>query len=284
MSHSPLSGIELVVLDLDGTLLPSSKELTPESRRVIGEVRAAGIEVTLATGKGWTLTRGYAQRLGLEVPIVALEGALVGHPTRAQATPGEMLRHLTHDALTLRRVRRALEDLAVGWFFTRDGRHILAQQRLEVIVHLLRVWDPAVEFVQAPLDDPDHGRAHVLHVVGEQEPVAEAHRRLRELRMPGVQLLHARFWDGLWQIMLMPADVGKQHGLQCLLDHLELPAANVLACGDWLNDLDMLRMAGVSVAPGNAVPDVRAAADHVLPHTCEEDAIPRFLDAALRAL
>ena len=94
MTPSPLRGIELVALDLDGTLLPSSKRLTPETKRVVAQVREAGIHVTLVTGKGWTLTSGYARALGLDVPIVALEGALVGHPAHERATPGAMLRSL----------------------------------------------------------------------------------------------------------------------------------------------------------------------------------------------
>ncbi|MEW6754774.1 MAG: HAD hydrolase family protein [Candidatus Latescibacterota bacterium] len=53
---SPLEGIRLVVLDLDGTLLPASKRLTDRARRVVADLGDAGIAVSLATGKGWNLT------------------------------------------------------------------------------------------------------------------------------------------------------------------------------------------------------------------------------------
>ena len=60
-----------------GTLLPGSKRLTPRAVALVRGLQDAGIRVTLATGKGWNLTRRYAEELGLDTPVVALEGALV---------------------------------------------------------------------------------------------------------------------------------------------------------------------------------------------------------------
>ena len=53
IERSPLDGIRLVALDLDGTLLPESKVLTPRATEVVAALGEAGIAVTLATGKGW---------------------------------------------------------------------------------------------------------------------------------------------------------------------------------------------------------------------------------------
>jgi hydroxymethylpyrimidine pyrophosphatase-like HAD family hydrolase len=78
--------------------------------------------------------------------------------------------------------------------------------------------------------------------------------------------------------------VDKRSGLTHVLSRLGVGASELLAAGDWWNDVTMLRMARVAVAPANAVRGVRDAAHHVLPHTCEEDALAHFLDAALKAL
>ncbi len=58
--RSALHGIRLVALDLDGTLLRSSKVLPARARHLTEALREAGIHVTIATGKGWTLTERYA--------------------------------------------------------------------------------------------------------------------------------------------------------------------------------------------------------------------------------
>ena len=76
-----------------------------------------------------------------------------------------------------------------------------------------------------------------------------------------------------------------QHrGLESVLEELHLSAEAMLACGDWWNDVEMIRMARVGVAPANAVEEVREAADHVTTGTSDDDAIVGFLDDALRAL
>jgi hydroxymethylpyrimidine pyrophosphatase-like HAD family hydrolase len=227
---SPLREIRLVVLDLDGTLLPSTKVLTPRARRVVGELRDSGRHVTLATGKGWSLTERYAQELGIDEPCVALEGALVSRPG------GPPLRRLTLSPEQRAEAHRVVADLDLGWFFTHDGSQILASRHMEPKLPELRIWDPDVEITDARLDDPSLGPAHVLHFVAEPPAVALAHDRLRALDLPRVELFHNQFWDGLDQVQVRPEGIGKHRGLESVLTELAVGADEMLACGDWWND------------------------------------------------
>ena len=275
---SPLAPIRLVVLDLDGTLLPTTKVLTPRARRVVAALHASGRHVTLATGKGWTLTERYAVELGIDAPCVALEGALVARPGQAP------IRRLTLTAAQRAEVHAVVHDLPLGYFFTHDGSRILADRRMEPKLPELRIWDPDVEITDAPLSDPGLGEAHVLHLVGEPADVAIARDRMAARDLPGVELFHNEFWDGLDQVQVRPPGIGKHRALESVLAELGVGAHEMLACGDWWNDVEMLRMAGVSVAPSNAVPGVRDAAHHVVPGTSDDDAVVRFLESALAAL
>lgn len=274
---SPLRDVRLVVLDLDGTLLPSTKVLTERAHRVVRALRKSGRHVTLATGKGWTLTERYALELEIDAPCVALEGALVSRPRSAP------LRRLTLPAARRAEVHAVVADLGLGWFFTHDGSRILAHRRLGGRLPELRIWDPDVELSDAPLDDPSLGDAHVLHLVGAPDRVAAAHERLAALDAPDVELFHNEFWDGLDQVQVRPHGIGKHRGLESVLDELGVGADETLACGDWWNDVEMLRMARVAVAPSNAVEGVRAAATHVVPGSSDDDAVVRFLEDALAA-
>jgi len=276
---SPLDGVRLVALDLDGTLLPTSKKLTPRARRVVPALREAGIDVTLATGKGWSLTEGYARELGVDAPCVALEGALVSRP--GAATP---LRRLTLGPAHRADVHHALGGLGVGYFFTHDGSRIFANERMAPRLPQLRVWDPDVVLTGACLSDPSLGNAHVLHLVGEPHEIDEAHALVSSVELTDCELFRIDFWDGLHQLQIRPLGVGKHRGLESVLESLDIAAEAMLACGDWWNDVEMIRMAGVGVAPSNAVEAVRAAADHVTPGTSDDDTIIRFLEDALNAL
>ena len=67
----------LIVLDLDGTLLPESKQISSRSLRVLERLQEAGAKVTLATGKFLHLSSIYADQLRIEAPLIALDGARI---------------------------------------------------------------------------------------------------------------------------------------------------------------------------------------------------------------
>ena len=71
---------------------------------------------------------------------------------------------------------------------------------------------------------------------------------------------------------LSPVGVSKASGLQHVCDRIGLTAADVLAIGDGRNDIEMLRWAGRGVAMGQAVDEVRAAADDVTASVHDEGA------------
>jgi hydroxymethylpyrimidine pyrophosphatase-like HAD family hydrolase len=281
-SDSPLRGIRLVALDLDGTLLPSSKVLTGRAKSVVRDVRAAGIEVTLATGKGWNHTRRYAEELGIEVHVVALEG---GYVSQAGPGPGVVLSRRTLTRETLRRAHDAVADLDVGYFYCHDRWRTRAHASLERWLPQLRIWDPHVDLVAGgPADEAQEHDAFGLHLIGLPGPARAARDRLVAADLPEVDVFHAEFWDGHDQVHVRPAGVAKHAALRLVLDHLGVHESELLAAGDWLNDIGMMRMAGVAIAPSNAIGPVRAEADHVLPHSCEEDAVAAFLESALSRL
>src|SRR5918911_4114375 len=75
----PLMNIRLIALDLDGTLLNSRGELSERNFRAIAEARARGVRVALVTGRRFRDARPLALRLGLDVPLIAHNGALTKH-------------------------------------------------------------------------------------------------------------------------------------------------------------------------------------------------------------
>ena len=277
---SPLTGVRLVALDLDGTLLPASKKLTDRTIGVVRDVRSAGIEVTLATGKGWNHTRRYADELGLTAPVVALEGALVAEP----GDPAAAIHTRTLPTATVRAVHGALAGLDVGFFYCHDRHRTRLEQRIERWLPQVQVWDPHVDVVAGPPGGDDGHSPFGFTLIGPPAEVHAAKERVAAMALAEVDLFHAEFWDGHHQLHLRPAGVDKRSGLTHVLARLGLTASDLLAAGDWWNDVTMLRMARVAVAPANAVRGVREAAHHVLPHTCEEDAVAHFLDAALKSL
>jgi hypothetical protein len=85
-----------------------------------------------------------------------------------------------------------------------------------------------------------------------------------------------RYWAGVG-IQLTPAGINKGSTLAAMATRWGIDAADVIAFGDGLNDIDMLRWAGHGVAMGNAHPDVKSAADEIAPHH-HDDGVAHILD------
>ena len=284
MSGSPLDGIRVVALDLDGTLLPSDKRVSDLAKRVVRDLQGAGIVPILATGRGWNSTAVYAQELALDGPLVTFEGALVAFAGArdgvARPVAERHLHNRTLGADLIGSTVRAIGDLEIGWFVCTDaGRTVVSRRVLEPRLDQVAVWDQNIHFVDGWT--PAEERGYILHLVGPPGDVSEARARVHALAFDGVECFHAAFWDGYDQFQIRPRGIGKDAGLRRVLEHLGLGPEHLLAAGDWHNDTEMLRMARVAVAPANAVDEIRALAHHVLPGTNDDDAVVAFLDDAL---
>src|SRR4029450_9202990 len=75
----PVMSIRLVALDLDGTLLNSRGKISPGNHAAIERARASGVRVAIVTGRRFRDARPIALELGLDVPVIAHNGALTKH-------------------------------------------------------------------------------------------------------------------------------------------------------------------------------------------------------------
>ena len=82
-------------------------------------------------------------------------------------------------------------------------------------------------------------------------------------------------------IDITPRCVSKWSALLELCRWEGIPPENVVAAGNYLNDRDMIENAGIGVAVGNAVPEIKALADIVLRCDCEHDAMTELVGRLL---
>jgi len=68
---------KLIAIDIDDTLINDDKEVTPATQAALEEAVAAGVVVTLATGRAYASAQAIARQTGLNVPIITYQGALV---------------------------------------------------------------------------------------------------------------------------------------------------------------------------------------------------------------
>lgn len=250
--------IELLAIDLDGTLIDEQMEIPDPVREAVVQVQQEGVIVTIATGRMFEATLPFARDLHIEAPLICYQGGLI-------QTPGSdaPLYRATMDAGL---VRQALSWTAGvsdrDWHIAlyADDALFIAEQRYpesfyrDLLGQNLR-W----------VDDLDsvlrhHEPVKFLFIADPQEAdrIEAAMRQRFEGQMEIVRS-HANFVEG------NPLGVSKGDALGRLSRHKGVDQARVMAIGDQGNDVTMIRWAGVGVAMGNGSPEAKAVADWIAP-------------------
>ncbi len=257
----------LLAIDVDGTLVNSSDELTPATQAALRSATAAGIHVVLATGRRYSHTLHLVEPLGISVPLVTAGGALVKDPATHQTLfKTEFDRKLLCEMLTTldRAGCDALlngDTFADGFDFyhpspARENRHLAEYMALNPGCG--RVWP---DFFAAPPPGVFAG-----FTMGGREEMLAVENRLHAA-LPGkinTHVLRSPRYRG-FMCELAPAGVTKWSAIRRLAAEWGIADAEICAVGDDVNDIHMIRAAGLGVAMGNAVPEVIAAADRVAP-------------------
>ena len=291
-----LAAIQLLVLDVDGTLSNSRHEITDATCAAIHRVRDAGIRVLLATGRRYRDVLPVAERLSLDTPLVTASGALIkdvrNHATLARARFAE---GVLEGSLRLI-VDRGHEPILYTDSFA-AGFDFHCRSLASAAPH-----DPAreVDGSRGVADYLDRNRslANVVSDLDRAPPpgvfagfTMGTHAEMLDLeRMlvaawPGQLSLHTirspRYRD--WMCEIAPAGVTKWSGVLSLAGPWGIDPAAICAVGDDVNDLPMIRGAGLGIAMGNATADVLAAADRVVA-THDEGGIAEVAELLLSGL
>ena len=289
---APPSRIRLLVLDVDGTLTDSRHEVPAAAREAIRRVRAAGIRVMLATGRRYRDTLPVAEILGIEGPLVTASGALVKRPPdhatlqRATFAPGVLADVVARIVAAGHEPILYTDSFARGYDFhcrslvgadptaTGPGRGVS-----EYLGRNRHLADVRPDLHAAPPTDAFAGFAMGTH--------AEMLALEAELlgRHPGTLSVHVirspRYRD--WMCEVAPAGITKWSATRSVAEAWGIAAAEICAVGDDVNDLPMIRGAGLGVAVGNAVDAVRAAADRIVA-SHDEGGIAEVADLLLAGL
>ncbi|MGB9688397.1 Cof-type HAD-IIB family hydrolase [Thermogutta sp.] len=264
----------LLAIDIDGTLVNSTDDVSDRTRRAIEAAVRAGMVVVLASGRRYSRVVPIARELGLSTPVVSSSGALIketrNHTTlwRADFSP-ELLRRVAHA------LRRSGFPLALlGDTFT-DGfdYYVDAQgptndymvRYLDLNPGCHRFWNDFQNHVP-----PDVFAAFSLGTREEMEGLAaELHRTLPGLLTTNV--LKSPRYEGFFCEM-MPCGTTKWSAVCRVAAQWGIRPREICAVGDDVNDLAMISGAGLGIAMGNACEEVKAAAQWVAP-SHEEDGL-----------
>lgn len=272
----------MLALDLDGTILLPDGTASDRTVAAVAAALAAGYRICVATGRNYTESRATVERLGIRDECVFVGGATVidtrtdrvlhrtaMHPQVAAEVCG-VFESLGHAALALQ------DTCATGVDYLLTGSIPLRAASAD--------WMKAVKMdIRFVPTLGDYLHEHTLRVgiccesreadlIFEQLQQRFANRTMmHRLRVPGSSSEVLEVFD--------PA-VSKWEGISFVIRRHQLSPQRVIAVGDDMNDMQMIRHSGLGVAMGNARPDLKKAADLVIGPVLD-DGLARFIEDLL---
>ncbi len=258
--------IELIAIDMDGTLLDPQHEITPGVRQAIAAARQKGVRVVLTTGRPYVGVRTALQQLDMLRAgeyCITYNGALVQNALDGHCVLQETLGF--DDYLYFEQMARELGVCFQAFDFndlytpnkdiSRYTVHEALLTGIQIRYRSPGEMDPRMRFPKLMMvDDPellDRAIAEIPASAYEQFTIMKSSPFFLEILSPRVD---------------------KGVGVQMLAQHLGIPQENVMALGDQANDYAMIEYAGVGVAMGNAIPELKAIAQYVTTTNVEDGA------------
>ncbi|MBP5225713.1 MAG: HAD family phosphatase [Lachnospiraceae bacterium] len=254
--------IRLIALDLDGTLLTSEKKLTDENAAALEACAKAGIEVVPATGRFYKGMPDTVRLLPYVHYVICINGAQVYDVRKdetvcASEIPWQRAVELMRFMDGLPVIYDCYQD---GWGWMSQGMYDKAEayaanpHSLDMI---LRLRTPVPDLKET-LSERKRGVQKVQMFFRDMDRRAEAFPLLREA-FPDLEITTSIVNN----IEINSKDATKSVGLRKLAAYLGLDMKQTMAFGDDLNDVYVLRDAGVGVAMANGCPEALEAADYV---------------------
>jgi Cof subfamily protein (haloacid dehalogenase superfamily) len=244
-------GIRLCYFDVDETLAVPGQGIPEELLGVLERCRAAGIRLGLATGRKYDSALPYAEAIGANAPLILYNGARIQEPG---------------DGAVLFDKKLDLEEAKAGLRLVKQhGLHV--NLYLDDVIYIERETEVSREsaqkdgVVQKPVGDLVEflkSEPTKLLIIGPGEKLmalwADYDKQPHESEVVRSEPTY---------LEILPAGVNKGAALSKVSEITGVPLSDMAAFGDSNNDVEMIEAAGLGVAVGNALDNLKAVADYV---------------------
>lgn len=258
-------GRKVLVLDIDGTLTNSKREITPATRQALIGIQQLGHIVVLASGRPTGGLRMITGQIGLDRLggyMISYNGACVTNAATGEAV---FRSALPRDAAAWMHAYALRHDMGMCTYI---GNDLLCGTRPDPYIDR---ETQANEFRFCRVNAFDAEQDYYKILLTAEPSKAIGHEEYLAQRFEGRMSI---FRSEPFFIEVMAQGVSKANAIAALIKRIGVEREDVIACGDGLNDLSIIRYAGVGVAMGNAQPEVKEAADTITLTNDEDGLIP----------
>ncbi len=246
---------QAIIFDVDGTAVAAAQEAMPsEQLREITKQYGASANLCAATGRSWKFAKPVVSALRLVRPCIISGGAMIIDP---------QTQNILWQAVIDTSVANQIIDVARDYPFT-----VYCAQGLQTTTH-----EPPISL---RLTEP----VNALYIAGvTPEYQQEIVERLNHI--PDITTARAVSWQaGAVNFDITHKNATKEHAVAALCAMLNVTPENVAGVGDGFNDIHLFNAVGHKIAMGNAVAELKTAADQVIDNV-DNDGLAKFITASV---
>ncbi len=253
--------VRLIAIDIDGTLLDPTFQVSSANLAALQRAHRAGIEIVLVTGRRHTFALPVAEALGFEVSLISSNGALT------KSSSGALFHRDLLPAATARDIcayMREYRDCLVLTFDVAGKGEVVLEQ---TVTHpsIQRWMEKNAEYIAqvVPIEAALTSDPVQAMFCGGVERMRDAEDKLLARAFPVTLLKTQYVVRDLCILDILNAGCSKGHALERWARHRGIEREEVMAIGDNYNDIEMLEFAGIPVIMGNASDDLKQNGWHV---------------------
>ncbi|WP_102273530.1 Cof-type HAD-IIB family hydrolase [Cytobacillus massiliigabonensis] len=266
--------IKCIAIDMDGTLLTAAQQITPENLEAIRRAQSKGVEVVIATGRSYTEASFVLDEAGLTCPMICANGAEV------RSVHKDIIATNSLNKPTARKIADILDRNKLYYeVYTNNGTYTLDEDKaVSIMVDIYMSANPEadmnevvkvaekritkglvhkVESYDLLFNNDEHQIYKLLAFSFEQDILSSAKKEL--LKTEGLAVSSS----GEENLELTSINAQKGIALKKFAQANGIEMKDTMAIGDNYNDLSMFKLAGLSVAMGNADENIKTQCDKV---------------------
>lgn len=269
---------DIVCIDIDGTLLGRNHTYSEKTKAVIKECVDSGVHIVLATGRLFNNAAYYGKQLGLTSPIIATNGAIVsnenGEIIKENPIPYEKAMEIAKVFLKHKVAYQVytIKDIYCNSLLCFLGsKYIMTKQIIPTKYDINYKVTGTMNRLQKAIKNNNDGVAKFIALSLNPSKIDRLKEDLKKIE--DIEI----YGSGRRSLEVNYVGVSKGNAIKYLSEIHNIPSERVMCIGDNENDISMIQYAGMGVAMGNSINELKEVANYIT-DTNVEDGVAKALE------
>ncbi|MDR3628040.1 MAG: HAD family hydrolase [Ignavibacteriaceae bacterium] len=273
-----LRRIKIIAADLDGTLLSNDAEISDRAKHLIKELKKKGVLFTFASGRLHCALTSYAEELGLDVPLISLDGSIIKNHRDGNV--------IYESFVPARYVKKALmysEQFLLNIALC-HADSIYYTERNAVIPQMIEKFGARYEEV-LKYNGLVNNTLEITIASDYKDNIKYVRDRMRFPHTFGLNISYfkSHSHNGIYYLEIRKKSTNKGKALKILLRSLGIRQSETAVIGDWYNDISLFLPGVLKVTLNNSLPELKRIADVEISKDNNNNGAAEFLEMVLKA-